>query len=229
MNALLVDDHALFREGLALLMRQRFPHVLLGQAVDLAQAQALLQAHPEVELVLLDLNLRDSHGLASLTAMQASSPERSIVVMSADERPETVDAVIAAGGAGYIPKTARGGVIEAALRVVLDGGVYLPRGVLRAARVRGRSVREALAAQGVPVQDGDHYAAVAQDAFDLSPRQVEVLRGLIDSKSSKVIARELLIAESSVKSHLLVIFKKLRVNSRAAAVLEAVRLGLGSE
>jgi DNA-binding NarL/FixJ family response regulator len=107
MNALLVDDHALFREGMAMLMRQRFPEVSLRQAVDLARARETLALHPDIELVLLDLNLRDSAGLASLTALQAFAPECQVVVMSADERPETVDAVIQAGGAGYIPKTAR--------------------------------------------------------------------------------------------------------------------------
>ncbi|MEO8297984.1 MAG: response regulator transcription factor [Burkholderiales bacterium] len=224
MNALLVEDHALFREGLALLMRQRYPAVVLHQAANLAQAQALLARHADIDLVLLDLHRSDSTGLASLKELRRQAPELTIVVLSADSGPETVDAVIAAGGSGFIPKTARGRVIEQALGVVLDGGVYLPTDVLHAARLRGQAWRGQLGATG----EFADYAAAVQDVYDLSPRQHDVLRGLIESKSNKAIARDLGIADSSVKSHLQIIFKKLGVASRAEAMLTAMRLGLAT-
>ncbi|MDP9123913.1 MAG: response regulator, partial [Pseudomonadota bacterium] len=111
MKLLLVDDHALLRDGLALMMAQEFRELQLLQAGTLAEAHAALQANPDVRLVLLDLGLPDGDGIEALPALREAAPGAMLVALSADEKRETVLAAIAAGAAGYIPKTAQSGAM----------------------------------------------------------------------------------------------------------------------
>lgn len=205
MNVLLIDDHALFRDALVLLFAHHLPEFRLLEADSIGQAVEVAREHDDIALALLDLGLADSQGMASLTALREALPELTVVVLSADARRDTIVAAIDAGAAGFVPKVARGTVLADALRTVLDGGVYLPA--------------EALAAD-VP---GTADAAVI-DA--LSPRQVQVLQLLLQGKSNKLICRALDLSESTVKTHLIAVFRRLEVNNRTQAVLAAARLGL---
>ena len=211
-KALLVDDHAFLRDALALLMAQEFPFMTLLQAGALAPARQLLLAHPDVQLVLLDLSLPDGHGLDLLPQLRAATGA-TLVVMSADDSSETILAAIQAGAAGYIPKTLESARMLDALRVVMAGGVYLPPKLLAAPRQ-------------LPPQGPAAPGARAPADLGLSPRQGEVLRMLIEGKPNKLISRELEMSESTVKTHLAAIFRKLDANSRTQAVVAAARLGL---
>ncbi len=108
MKTLLVDDHALFREGLALLITQGFPELELLQAGDIAEALAQLERHPDLDLVLLDLELSDAEGTRGLLQMRAARAEVTVIVLSGDATPGAVLDAIDAGAAGFIPKTSRG-------------------------------------------------------------------------------------------------------------------------
>jgi DNA-binding NarL/FixJ family response regulator len=123
-------------------------------------------------------------------------------------------AAIGAGAAGYIPKTADAESMLAALRVVLAGGVYLPPSVLE----RRAADRPGSRAWSPPPQ--------RPEDLGFSPRQADVLRLLIEGQPNKLISRELDMSESTVKTHLAAIFRKLDANSRTQAVLAAARLGL---
>lgn len=204
MKALVVDDHALFREGMALLAEHRFPDLQLLQAGSLRAAIDLLGAHDDCRLVLLDLGLPDCDGVDGLGALRRAVPQAVTVVMSADERPETIFAAIDAGAAGYIPKTADGKAFEQALQAVLDGRVHLPPQVTGMARP----------------------PAAAPTSLELSPRQLDVLRLLIEGRSNKQIMRELELSESTVKTHLQAIFRRLGTSNRTQAVVTAARMGL---
>jgi len=203
MKALLVDDHAMFRDGVSLLISLRFPGVELLQAGTLAQAVAVLARHADIDVALLDLAMPDSSGLDALTRLREQAPDLRIVVLSADDTPATVHGAIDLGAAGFIPKTAEGKVLEEALRIVLDGGVFMPRSVI-----------------GAPPARAD------TDALGLSPRQLEVLRLLIEGAPNKRICRELSLAESTVKTHMQEIFRRLDVNNRTQAVIAAAKMGL---
>jgi DNA-binding NarL/FixJ family response regulator len=205
MKTLLVDDHALFREGVALLVAQRLPELQLVLAGDLAEALRQLSLQPSFSLVLLDLSLPDSSGLGGLARVREAAPQVPVVVMSADDRPDTVLSAIEQGAAGFIPKTASASALTDALRTVLDGRVALPPQV----------------APVLALAD-----AMDDPALGLSPRQLDVLRLLIEGRSNKLIQRELDLAESTVKTHLQAIFRRLEVNSRTQAVIVAARLGL---
>lgn len=208
MKTLLIDDHPLFREGFAMLMAHKFPQLELLQAGDIAEALRCLARDPSIDLALLDLALPDSEGMHGLLQLREAAPQVKVVVMSASESPETVLATLDAGAAGFIPKTSHLEAMHAALRVVLDGGVYLPESVLR----QGRPA-------AVP-------ASAAPESLGLSPRQLDVLKLLLEGKPNKTICRELDLSESTVKTHLAAIFRKLEVNSRTQAVVSAARLGL---
>ena len=204
MKLLLIDDHALFREGVAALVEQRMPGVALHLAGDLNAARSVLAAHPDCRLALLDLGLPDSHGLDGIARLRELAPALPIVVLSADDRPETVLGAIDRGAAGFIPKSADSAAFAGALREVLDGRVHLPRQAL-------------LGADTAQADDGE--------ALGLSPRQVDVLRLLVEGRSNKMIMRELDLSESTVKTHLQAIFRRLGVSSRTQAVVAAARLG----
>ena len=219
MKTLLVDDHSLFREGLVLLITQGFPQLQLQQAGDIAEAMRQLEAHPDTELLLLDLALPDSAGTSGLIHLREHAPHVTIVVLSADDSPETVLAAIDAGAAGFIPKTARSGVMQQALRTVLAGGVYLPSAVLLAPRDSVADSAAVAAAFDPPAADADVVTG-------LTPRQTDVLRLLIEGKPNKLICRELDLAESTVKTHLASIFRRLGASSRTQAVVAAARMGL---
>ena len=214
MKLLLVDDHALLRDGLALLMALEFGGLQVLQAGTVAEAHAVLQAHADVRLVLLDLGLPDGDGIEALPQLREAAPGAVLVALSADERRETVLAAIAAGAAGYIPKTSQAGAMLQALRFVLAGGVYLPAAVLE---------QRASERPGTPATD---IAQRSADDLGLSPRQVDVLKLLVEGKSNKLIARDLAMSESTVKTHLEALFRRLSVNSRTQAVVAAARLGL---
>jgi DNA-binding NarL/FixJ family response regulator len=218
MKTLLVDDHALFREGLTLLITQGFPQILPLEAGDIAEATRQLDRHPDIGLVLLDLAMPDSAGTSGLKHLREHAPQAMLVVLSADDSPETVLAAIDAGAAGFIPKTARAGVMQGALRTVLGGGVYLPPAVLLE-RSESAGYAEVTAAFDTPGPGVD-------DAIGLSPRQCDVLRLLIEGKPNKLICRELELSESTVKTHLGSIFRRLGASSRTQAVVAAARMGL---
>jgi len=208
MKLLIVDDHTLFRDGLALLMGLEFPQVELLQAGSLAQAQETLARHPDTRLVLLDLGLPDASGLDGLARLRSASDEVPCVVLSAEESPTVVLAALDAGAAGFIPKTTQSDTMLAALRTILAGGVYLPP------CVTGEAVVPAL---------------VREPLAGLSDRQMDVLRLLVEGKSNKLICRDLGLSESTVKTHLSAIFRRLGVSSRTQAVVTASRLGLRLE
>ena len=204
MQILLIDDHSLFRDALAFLISHRFPGTQVLHAGSLAEARQVIDREPALRLALVDLSLPDSQGAGAVRALRAAAEQVTLVVISADERPETVLDAIDAGAAGFIPKTARKAMLEDALDTVLSGRVFVPQQAITDLS---------------PLDAGD-------GPVDLSPRQRDVLRLLIEGKPNKTIGRELDLSESTVKTHLAAIFRKLDVESRTQAVLTAARLGL---
>jgi DNA-binding NarL/FixJ family response regulator len=199
-HCLLIEDHAIFRDALVLLLGFRQPGLALSTCGSLAEARDWLQAHPQVDLVLLDLHLPDSRGTDSVRTVRELAPSARVIVMSADERPATVLAALDAGAASFIPKTAESSTLQAALLAVLDGKVYVPEELL------------------TPAQE--------QEAVELTSRQLDVLRGVVDGQSNKLIARALEMSESTVKTHLRAVYQRLGISSRTQAILASARMGL---
>ncbi len=203
MKVLLVDDHPLIREGLAVLLAQLGPTVQCLQAGSLAEALDQAHVHRPLDLLLLDLGLKDAQGLQGLAQVRAALPELPLVVISGSEPTDWALPCIEAGAQGYVHKTADFDVLHAALERVLAGEVYLPPSVLA----------------GAP-------PTPPEDELPFTERQLDVLRLLLAGQPNKRICRDLALSESTVKTHLATIFRKLGVNNRTQAVVAAARLRL---
>jgi DNA-binding NarL/FixJ family response regulator len=211
---LLVDDHAFLRDALAQVMAMQFPRATVLQCETLESARQSLRAHPDTDLVLLDLNLPDGHGLQALPGLQRLTHAR-IVAMSADATPATVHGALAAGAVGFLPKTLDADAMRSALTQVMQGGVFVP------ATLAATAARAVTPSAATPRDDAAH-------ALGLSPRQSEVLWLLIGGARNKQIARQLAIGEATVKTHVTAILVRLGARSRAQAVAFAARLGLSA-
>ncbi len=125
MRVLIVDDHELFRAGLALLLRELFPNIELLHASTLSQG--LSHALGELmNIVFLDLDLPDGHGCNALAELKESRPSLPVIVISADESVETISRCIQLRAMGYVPKSSSPEALHAAISAVLAGGVFLP-------------------------------------------------------------------------------------------------------
>ncbi len=201
MRILLCDDHALFRDGLELVLEQLGEPVELTGVGDAEAALAEVRAgEDDLDLVLLDLGLPGMDGFAALERLRRDHPAVPVVMLSASERARDVKRALDAGAAGFIPKSTRGSVLLSALRLVLSGGVYVPPLMLDAA-------------EGAP-------------APDLTPRQVEVLRLMARGLTNKEISGVLGIAAGTVKTHIVRIYEVLDVSNRTEAAMRMRELGL---
>lgn len=209
MRVLLVDDHTLVREGIKLLLEDLEKDIELDQAGNCDDALALAAERP-YDLVLLDLKMPGVAGLDALAIFRDRHPEVPVVILSGEGTPRLVRDAIEAGSMGFIPKSSSHQVFEQALKLVLAGGVYLPPDVLG----------------GRDSENETERRRRSELVAGLSPRQVEVLRCVIEGKANKVIARELDVSEHTVKAHLSAVFRALGVHNRTEAVYAAAKLGI---
>jgi len=205
MKILVVDDHPLILAALAqLLPRGERPVTVIG-AADRDETYAMLAAHPDCALVLLDLAIPGTRGLALLGELRRGFPRLPIAVLSATHDRATVDAALAAGARGYIAKTASGRDLVLAVERLLEGRTC-PRPDLARA----------------PVSPGTGIA-MAPDALGLTQRQSDVLQLLAQGKPNKLICRDLRLSEGTVKVHVSAILRALNVHTRAQAIAELAR------
>lgn len=211
MNVLVVDDHPLYRQALRALMMGLDPAVELFEAGTVPEALECIGRCPPLDLILLDMKLPGSSRLDALAAVREAAEAASVVVVSAEEEPSLILRTIEAGAAGYIPKSTDQAIMINALRIVLAHGTYLPPAALQPAMRYAGDDRPAPRAVMVP---------------EFSQRQRAVLHCLLQGKANKVIARELDIAEGTVKAHLAAVYQLLGVASRVQAMCRVHELGL---
>ena len=200
MKLLIVDDHPLFRDGLAALLRQASADVVVRQAASTEEAQRILDEE-NFDAMFMDLVMPGVSGEPAIRAFARSHPDLPVIVLSSSESPSDVRRVINAGASGYIPKSATAQTVVSALRLVLSGSIYVPPLLVSAA------------ARAADVNADDAPRSLAQ----LTDRQVDVLRYLRDGLSNKEISANLGIAEKTVKVHIAAIFKTLNVVNRTQA------------
>ena len=214
MRLLLVDDHALFREGMELVLRHLDPQTQVFHAVNVVDALQVMGDEPQIDLVLLDLHMPGMVGLDALLAVRAHAEAPAVVVLSGSEDSQMVWQAIDAGAMGFIQKQTDSRTMLAALRVVLEGGIYLPASCLTEPGRR------------MPVLTRDAPARDRMTSLGISNRQAEALGKMAQGKPNKTIARELGITEATVKSHLSAAFAALEVHSRTEAMYAMAHLGL---
>jgi len=207
MKVLIADDHPVLREGLAALIRQTEPGAEVLLAQDAASALQIAAARADLEIVILDLRMPGAGGHELLAALGRARPDLPVMVLSASEDPRDARQALAKGALGYVPKSASRQTLMAAIRLVLNGDVYVPPLLLNEA--------PAAAAANQPGA-----------ARLLTARQVEVLRRLGDGQSNSRIAQDLALSEKTVKSHVTAIFRALNVISRTQAAAAGRAAGL---
>jgi two-component system, NarL family, nitrate/nitrite response regulator NarL len=208
MKLLIVDDHPIYRKGLIALLDQMDPDTALLQANDATQALALIAENDDLDVVILDLVIPGMDGLRAIAEFGKIRQELPVIILSSSENPADVRAALANGALGYVPKSAAEHTLLAAIRIVLNGDIYVPPFVLlqaETARLAGLKIES----------DSDRPV--------LTERQIEVLRRISAGQMNKVIAVELGLSEKTVKSHINAIFRALNVmnRSQAAAVARA--------
>jgi DNA-binding NarL/FixJ family response regulator/class 3 adenylate cyclase len=211
MKILLVDDHALIRDALRSVLKEVAADADVLEAADCRQAMRLIEAHPDLHLVLLDLNLPDRDGFAVLTDLRQRYATISLVVLSGVQDRDSVLKALDLGALGFIPKSAPREVMVGALRLIFAGGVYIPPEALGRAESKERQP-----AAGRPVLPAD---------LGFTDRQMEVLALMMQGKSNKSISRILDVAEPTIKHHVTAILKGLKVANRTEAVIAVGSLG----
>ena len=199
-TALIIDDHPLFCDALALTLRGVADVAHVERAHALAEGLRKIQDRAP-DLVLLDLDLPDVEGLDGLIRLRAAAPDIPVLVVSSMGEPRLIRAALSAGAQGFVPKHSGRDAFRLALQAVGQGQIWLPEGF---------------------VDDADDATSDAIERLaQLTRQQAKILDLLCQGRLNKQIAWELSIAETTVKAHVTAIMRKLGVQSRTQAVLIA--------
>lgn len=197
---LIADDHPMFRAALIQALRELVPDANLVEAGSLEAVHSWLEASPDTDLLLLDLHMPGSHGLAGLAAIRCRHPAVAVAMISANDDPEVIARAIEFGAQAFIPKSATPAEMAAALRAVFACEVWVPRSM----QMRAPSVAEV-------------DRELSRRLGSLTPQQFRVLELVALGKLNKQIADTLGIQERTVKAHLQAIFEKLGARNRTQA------------
>lgn len=205
---LIVDDHPLFRAALRGALVAACEECEFVEADSVASMFDALEQRPQIDLLLLDLNLPGAFGFCALAHLRGSRPELPVIVVSASDDLPTVRQALALGAQGFISKSADASKIARDVQSVLQGECIAPEGFYRGA-----------------VQESDRAVLdVAQRMAQLTAQQFRVFGMLCMGKLNKHIAYELQITEATVKAHMTAILRKLGAANRTQAVLMAGHL-----
>ncbi len=205
MKILVIDDHALVREGLRQVLKGLDENVEVLQAGTCAQAFALVESHADLDLALLDYHLPDMTGLQALDILGKQHPELPIVMLSGSANVQIMRQVVKSGAAGFINKSSVSDELLGAVRQVLNGDVYWP--------------------EVLQVDPSVTASDTAPPHAALTQKQELVLQGLLDGQSNREIGKSLNISEETIKSHVTAILRHFEVQNRTQAVVAAARLG----
>ena len=195
---LVADDHPLFRAAVLHVLHDRLPQFRTLEAASAATLGSMLQQHPEVELVLLDLSMPGTRGFSALLHVRGEYPELPVVIISSNDHPRVIRRAQQFGAAGFIPKSAPAESMGDAIASVLDGGSWFPP---------------------MAAERSEADAELAARMAQLTPQQFRVLLCLADGLLNKQIAAALGLAENTVKVHVTAILRKLGCYSRTQAAV----------
>jgi len=208
LKILVVDDHALVREGLRQVLKGLDSDVDVLEAGSCSRAFELAGQHTDLDLVLLDYHLPDMNGLEALDVFACQHPELPIIVLSGSVNPRVMRQVLSKGAAAFLTKSGMSDELLSVTRLVLAGDVYVPPELMAASA-------------GAPAVELQAESSAPQ----FTPRQEEVLYLLLDGYANKEIGRMLSLSDETVKNHVTAILRGFGVTTRTQAVLAANRHG----
>lgn len=207
MKILIADDHALFRDGLAMRLEEINPDIVLHQAATFSQALKILDKEADINLIIADLDMPDMKWEDGIRELKSKSPNSSLVVISASEDIRNIRKILATGIKGYIPKRSDPKIMHNALKLILDGGTYIPPALIE-------------------TSSENRLNGYKNSGKTLTNRQSQVLDLIAQGKSNKQIAYEMGVSEATVKLHINALLRSLKVNNRTQAVVTAQKLGI---
>jgi len=210
MHVLIADDHPLYRDALASVVRRAIVEVDITTCVDFTTAEASISEN-DYDLALLDLHMPDGNGYYGLIHLRNKFPTIPVVIVSGTEDPRIIKKCMSFGASGFIPKTLSTEAMIEAILLILQGEIWL-----------SDQVKDQI--QQIDEEDKRFASKVAQ----LTEQQYRVLCELNEGRLNKQIAYDLDITEATVKAHMTAIFRKLGVNNRTQAVIAAQKLQLYS-
>ena len=214
MKFLVVDDHALIRDAMRGVLKELEGGAIVLEAASARQAMDLIPQHPDLALILLDLQLPDRDGIEAMGELRELYPAISVVMLSAFNDRDNVVKALDNGALGFIPKTDSREILLGALRLILAGGIYIPPEIL--------TLGPAMTAASDSTMPAKRPSPAE---LGLTARQVDVLALMMEGKNNKLICRALELAEPTVKNHVSAILKALGVTNRTEAVLAVAALG----
>ena len=213
LRILIADDHLIVREGLRLILETEPGFELVGEASDGAEAiQLATELQPDV--ILMDLRMPRLDGLSAIERLRKEQPHIAIVILTTFNEDELMRQGLQAGARGYLLKDTDRGTLFNTIRAAARGETLLQP--------------EIIAKLLIPSQH-QHEPHAPDTGIELTDRELEVLEAVAQGERNKEIAYHLGITERTVKAHLTSIYNKLGVDSRAAAVSEAMKLGILGE
>ncbi len=207
MKILIADDHALFRDGLCLRIKEIAPNAQVLQAGSYAQIFKTLQNERDIQMLIMDVEMQDMPWQEGLKEICKTAPNICIAVISSSEDSRTIRMILSTGVNGYIPKRSDIKVLNNAIKLILDGGTYVPPMLLDAAPLNNLSGKSG----GIKT---------------LTNRQSQVLDLIAQGKSNKQIAYDMGVSESTVKLHINALLRSLHVSNRTQAVVTAQKMGI---
>ena len=203
-SVMIVDDHPLYSDALAAAIQLVFPECRMEKAQTLGAALDLIETGLAPDLVMFDLKLPDVCGISGFQRLREALPDVPVLVISSLTSAQVVQALMAEGAAGFLPKDAPAPMLRQALREIAGGATYVHPGYQSNAVVRDEDVP---------------FEARHPKLAELTPQQQRIMKLICAGKPNKQIAYELSLAEATVKAHITALLRRLDVRNRTQAVV----------
>lgn len=209
MKVLIADEQSLFRDGLTLRLKEINQNIDILQSSSLTEMLQILSAEPNTDILILDIDLAGFSAEEIIKNIQNISPSAKIIAISSSEDVHNIKNILSLGAKGYIPKRSDSNILSGALKLILDGGTYIPPIMLKT-----DSISKSTSPTLPPLKK------------NLTNRQSQVLDLIAQGKSNKQIAYDMGVSEATVKLHINALLRSLKVNNRTQAVITAQKMGL---
>lgn len=208
MKVLITDEQSLFRDGLSLRLKEIKEDLTILQASSIPEMQRIVSREPNLDVLILDIDLDELNSTEIINKIKNTNPNIKIIAISSSEDSRNIKKILSNGVKGYITKRSDSNILTGALKLILDGGTYIPPIMLN--------------------NSADYGSTSSHSCLkkNLTNRQSQVLDLIAQGKSNKQIAYDMGVSEATVKLHINALLRSLKVNNRTQAVITAQKMGL---